>query len=1001
MNKRLIFLLFALGGVAALVYEVIWMRSFRAVFGSSAQSAAAVLAAYFGGMAVGNLLGAQWARRGRALWHYGAAELCVALAALLVAPWLSLFRSFYPTLYPWAAHQPALWTALKLLLALVALGPPTIAMGATLPLAIQALWPESGRLARATSLLYAVNVLGATLGAALAGFVLPMSVGVDGAIYLAAILNAVVGLSAIGLSLMEHRASATVRPAPATDPPVPLAAPARQSAWAISLAAMISGFGTLALEVLYVRILSFRSEGSVYSFSLMLVIFLLCLAAGSALIARLGDRVNLWRLLAVTQCTAMVGMLLCPFLFDLAGSVTSLAASDSLALEIARLGLVATVAMAPSVLLAGVTLPAIWKLASGDAQAMAHHVGRLTAVNTLAAVAGSLAMGFVLLPWLGLGGSLLLVAALYGALALVAFWIGYQGIGRWVGITASLGIPLAWFALGAWRLESAPLAKGETLVRHHDGAAATVSVIEQPGGHRTLRMNSNYTLGSSLSAARELSQGRLPLVLHPRPRRAAFIGVATGMTVSAALDFPLERVVAVELVAEVADALVDFKTWNRAVFDDPRVEVIVEDGRNYLLGTDEQFDVIVSDLFIPWHAGTGDLYTVEHFRTVADRLAEGGIFAQWLPGYQLTPDEVRTIVASLAEAFGAVTLWRDDFEQDRPLLCLVCYRDAARLDAAVLAAAAGRLDGRNGPPAMFLSSPLGTCMLYVAGDADLRAWSAGAPKNTDNFPFIEYATPGSYYLHRQRDVSGINKLLAGFRPRTWGYPQPALVEPPMDVALRAADLMCDAQTARAANNFQQEFRCLEQLIPLAGDVPGVAEHVLRVAARYRQRNMADRGDELLLALTSRPQAPIVALLALADLRRTEGKLPDAIDLLSRAVERVPQAAGIRRSLLDLLKETKQHTLIETHLRYLLETNPDEPYLRLDLAQALDRQGKTEDARAQIEVFRGLRLGDDRKNAWRYLRGLELGKYVDEAPPQQAASAPGDPAAQPDEPAGQP
>jgi spermidine synthase len=851
-------------------------------------------------------------------------------------------------------------------------------------LVISAIAPSSQRLAGATSLLYALNVLGATVGAALAGFVLPMSLGVNNAVYLAATINMLVGLGALALSVSQTSAAAATSAAPSA---VDVVAPAREAPRWIALVAIVSGFGTLALEVLYVRTLSFNTAGSVYNFGLMLVIFLLSLALGSAIVARLGDSWNLWRLLAVTQAAAMVGILLAPILFDLGMTLTTVGDGETYSSLLARFALVSLFTLGPPVILAGMVLPATWKLTARDAAEMSRYVGHLVASNTLAAVAGSLVTGFFLLPWLGLGGSLLLVAALYGALAIAGFWRGYRGIGRWIGCAVCLAIPAGWFASGAWRIDAVPLAKGEKLVRYRDGAGASVAVIEHANGHRTLKMNNNYTLGSSASAARELRQGRLPLVLHPRPRNVAFIGVATGMTVSAVKDFPVEHAVAIELVAEVGDALADFKTWNRSVFDDPRVELVVEDGRNYLLGTDEKFDVIVSDLFVPWHAGSGDLYSVEHFRTARSRLAEGGIFAQWLPGYQLTVDEIRTIAASLLEVFPAVTLWRNDFELDRPLVCLVCYKDAARLDAQALADASGRLAKTSGAADSFLSSPLGVCMLYVAGDATVRSWARGAPLNTDNHPYIEFTTPGSFHRHRQRDVAPIDRLLTGFRPRKWEYPESGRRAPPMDVALRAGDLMHDAQTARQANNFQQEYRCLMELIPIGADVPAVAEITIRVASRYRTRNMVSRGDELLLALSQQPQAPVVALVALADLRRTDGKMQDAIDLLSRAIERVPEATGIRHALLDLLKQSRQYGLIESHLQHILETRPDEPYLRLDLAQAFDRQGKTKEAQEQIERFRRLRLGEDRRKVWKYLRGLELGKYVDEAPAGEQASEP--------------
>ncbi|REK09460.1 MAG: hypothetical protein DWQ37_18675 [Planctomycetota bacterium] len=980
MRIAFIYLLFALGGVAALTYEVVWMRSCRTVFGSSTHSAAAVVAAFFGGMALGNWIGSRLARSGRPIRRYGLTEIWIGATALFVGPWLGLFHEAYPTLYPHLAADPLVGTAAKFMLALCALLPPTAGIGVTLPLVVRAVVRQPDRLARTTGQLYALNVLGAASGAALAGFVLPMWIGVSGGVYLAAALNLFVGLAALAYSLLS--AEQPVQLPSAVEEQVPLRkARWRPLAWVLTLTAILSGFGTLALEVLYFRILSFRTDGSVYSFSLMLIIFLVCLALGAFVVARFGDRTNLWRLLAVTQTAAMVGIFATPVLFDIGLGIASIGEVNTLGGQVARIALVAAPTMGLTVLLAGIVLPAVWKLAVRQPEAMGQSVGKLAAWNTLAGVAGSLLAGFLLLPRLGLGPSLLVVGALYGVVALVGFAQGFRGVPRWVGGTACLALFAAWYGGGVWKLIDRPnLASGETLLRYRNGAAATVAVVEHRGGHRTMRMNHTYTLGSSAAAARELRQGRLPLVLHGNPRSVAFIGVATGITASAALDFQVERAVAIELVPEVADALEDFARWNRSVADSPRVEVVVDDGRNFLLGTNEQFDVIVSDLFVPWHAGSGDLYSVEHFRAVAERLAPGGLFAQWLPGYQLTVEEIRSIVASLREAFASVTLWRCDFDARQPLLCLVCTPDrAASSDGRAIVGASRLLAEGKGPRAPFLSSVEGVAMLYVAGDRELAEWAEGAPLNSDDFPFIEYSTPGSYLRHRQRDLEPLNRWLADFRPRSWRFFARPLPDESLETSLSAADLLHDAQVARGKNHFESEFRSLIQLAQLAGDVPAVVDHTISAAMRYRSRQMMDRSEQLLETLTDRANPPAAALIALAGIREQDGRLPEAVDCLSRAIDEAPESTAIRESLVELLKQQEQYDLLEAHLQYLLDRNPDEPYRRLDLAQAFDRQGKLDQAREQIEQFRNLQLGNERRKAWQYLRGLQLGKYVDEYP----------------------
>lgn len=970
---RLLYPLFTLGGFAALVYEVLWMRRFRLVFGSSTRSAAVVLAAWFVGMALGSWLGARLARRPDPVRLYGLAELGVAATALLVAPWLLGFESIYPDLHAWAGG-PVWLLALKLMLAGVALVPPALAMGATLPLVARAVVTRPEHVARRTGLLYALNVLGATAGALVAGFALPPWLGIRAGVFLAVAINLAIGIAALGLARRLEPVAADLPRVPAQPQPE-----RERPEAALLLAAGASGFGTLALEVLCVRLLSQRSEGSVYTFSLMLAIFLLFLALGSLWVARVLDRTRAWRFLAWTQTGAVVGILLLPFLFELIPFLTLFSKEDSLAVRLVRFGTGSAIVLGVPVCLIGVVLPSTWKLAASSASRVGEQVGVLTAVNTLAGVAGSLVTGFALLPWLGLGGSTLLVAGLYAVLAGVCHARAHAGIRRWAGVAACLAIPAAWGVSGAWRIQLQPLAPGERLLRYRDGETASVAVLERSDGHRVLKLNHAYLLGSTAAADRELRQGRLPLLLHPDPARVALIGVATGMTASAVLDFPVERALAIELVPGVRDALADFAPWNRAFFRDPRVEVLVADGRDHLRGTRERFDVVIGDLFVPWEAGTGDLYSVEHFEAVSRRLAPGGLFAQWLPGYQLTPEELRTIAASFLEVFARVSLWRNDFDADQPLVALVGYPEGAAIDPDAVSRQCARLaSGRL--PAPFLSSPTGLGLLYVAGDAVLREWARGAALNRDDRPIIEYGTPRSVFLEKQRALP-VQELLAGFRPRVWDYDAPLPLERPIAEVFHAADLLQDAVVARLGHHLEREYRGLAELARTSADIPGVAESLVAAAARYRSRNLTDRSEALLAAVAEQPRPPVGALLALAELRRADGRERDAAVLLERAVELAPQPSPIRRPLAELLVGEGLYARAEPHLRHLIEVDPDDALLRIELAVVLDRQGRAEEAAAEVARVRALPDSGDREALWRRLRRRGLGRYLAAPPPQ--------------------
>lgn len=974
LRNVLIYLMFFVSGATGLIYEVIWMRALRLVLGSSVEAASTVLATFLGGLALGSFLGARLSLKGNPLKRYAIAELVVAGTALLVPLWLAAYQAVYPSLYDWCGGNPLALRAVQLLMSLLAMGPPTIAMGTTLPLVSREVVKGMDRFAWHTALLYALNTLGAMTGAFFAGFHLPIWLGMNGSISLAAVLNVLVGIFAWMMS--GHSSSESVHSQPATTSDAGSALASRQRiSLSLLLLAGLSGFGSLALEVVYFRMLSYHTEGSVYSFSLMLVFVLAFLALAALWVAKNLDQQNAWRFLAWTQLTVVFVLMITPLVFRGLPYFAGYEPDDSFVERMIRYSITSAAILGPSMLLIGVVLPCTWKLAAADLAQSGRVVGLLTGVNTLAAVAGSVAAGFFLLPRFGLGLTSFAVTCVYGIVAVLSMLHGYRGFRRWLGCGACLALIVGWFVVGGWRIQLLRLEQGQKLISFDDGSDATVAVIERVDGHRVLKVNHDYTLGSSAGADREVRQGRLPLILHPNPKRVAFVGVATGMTVSAALDFPVERVAAVELLQGVADTLPQFAEWNGDVANDPRVEIVVEDGRNFLVGTNEAFDVVISDLFVPWHAGTGDLYSVEHYQAVRGRLAPGGIFAQCLPGYQLSVEELRCVTASLMKVFPNVVLWRNDYDIKYPILCLTGYRDDISLDLEAVRRHADRFKNTKGPPAKFLEDSTGLPLLFVCGPKTLAEWCEGAPLNTDNHPVIEFSTPKSLFQHKQRELQPIHDLLAEIRSHTWPYDQ-QLAEPPVQELFRITDLVIEAQQAFKKHNFELEFRKVRELAQLAGDSPSVTGFVLFVANRYQKRKMNDRAVELMELLTEFEETPVQVLLALAREYNAEGNEAKAIEALDRAIERDPEKTVPRKTIVELLERSREYAPAEPHLRKLVELEPSDPFLKIDLAKNLHLQKKPKEARATIDEFLKSWDGTKSEEVWKYLRTSGLGRYVD-------------------------
>jgi spermidine synthase len=286
-------------------------------------------------------------------------------------------------------------------------------------------------------------------------------------------------------------------------------------------------------------------------------------------------------------------------------------------------------------------------------------------------------------------------------------------------------------------------AKGETLLAVQEGSHGIVAVVDRPSIHdRRIKVDNYYTLGGLASRDNELLQGQLPLLLHPSPKAVLHIGSATGISPAGALSFPVKRVVAVELIPEVTDlARLYFADANRRLYDDPRVEAVIADGRNYLLGTRERFDVIVSDLFIPWHAGTGYLYSQEQFVLAKSRLADGGIFCLWLPLYQLSPDEFRMIVATFLRVFPQTTLWRGDFFADKPIVALIGHPDERPINLVDLEQRLTGLRESGELRQKIFRDLAGVLMLYAGNLSGASKRYADVPINTDDRPLLEYLAP--------------------------------------------------------------------------------------------------------------------------------------------------------------------------------------------------------------------------------------------------------------------
>ncbi|MCA1616377.1 MAG: tetratricopeptide repeat protein [Acidobacteria bacterium] len=762
-HKRLprrVLLAFALSGISALVYEVIWVRLLGDLFGHTAYAVQAVLAVFFGGLALGSFLSDRLRLDGRGLLKaYAAIEVVVGIAGLLFPLTVSLVTPFYDRLAPLEFETGAA-LLFRLAAALLLLVVPTALMGATLPLVIKWQTVRGGEQKSGVATLYAANTVGGALGAWASAFVLVPSLGVSYALAVAALGNFAAALLAVSLIRESAGSSADGGARGAADVDTPAAEsfadetepPAVEPTLTATRAAALlcaTGFVAISLEVLWTRSLDQVLAGTVYSFATVLSVFLLGIALGSWMYRALIRPRSLLRVFAAAEVLLANYVIASLFLIYFTPGVSA-RLGQSLGLGFVRRGVIlesllsALILLAPAVCM-GVIFPLLLDAARGRQRPAP--VGLLVAANTVGSVLGPLVAGFFLLPRVGLRGSLLVMAALCLLLAAAAQLFGASRAKAWPVVAAGAAAAVVLFVLAPRDIRTWGV-PGERLIDYREDPAASVSVVESGGAarERRLKVNNTYSLGGGRGVFTERRQGHLPMLLHPSPQRVLVLGVGTGNTLGAVALHGPRRLAAVELVPGVLElARKHFATTNYRVLDDPRVAVFTGDALRVARATPEKYDLVVADLFHPWQAGVGSLYSREHFAAVRRALDGGGVFCQWLPLYQLSEEDLKTVVRTFLAAFPEASAWLGNFGTGTPILALVGSNDPVQLrwkrweDSL----ADGRL--REALKAVYLDQPAEVLGGYVGGRAALERFAGAGPINSIGRPAVEFSAPGTLY----------------------------------------------------------------------------------------------------------------------------------------------------------------------------------------------------------------------------------------------------------------
>jgi len=690
-DRAALLVIFFLSGSSALVHQVVWSRSLALVFGSTTYAVSTVLAAFMGGLAAGSLwMGRRGDRVVNPLRFYAMLELAIAVMAVAVLFALPALGPVYRLANEAAGGSIVALSALRFLLACAALLPPTIMMGATLPILSahveRSRAAEGGVAGRLTSALYAANTVGAVGGAALAGFALLPSLGMRASAIVAALANLAAAAGALRLS---RRPGATLG-AGAGRPLAGASAPdsGRRSLMPVMAVALgISGAGALIFEVGWTRVLSLVLGSSTQAFSIMLTTFLAGLAAGSAWATRrLGRFSNPMMAFAVAEIgaglSAFLGLYLfaeLPWAFLVLFGATG--ESAPALFQMGRFFLAGLVMLVPTLFM-GATFPLAVRALMLDGAQASRSVGFLYAVNTAGAIAGALAAGFLLIPVIGLQPALIagcLVTLLAGALAL-AFNPGARPVLRYgmagvllACLPALPGAAPEWNSMlmstGVFQYAAryrAQFASRRQFMEYHashpqlfykDGPTTAVAVekrAERIDGqiNIVLSINGKVDASSVGDMATQIMVGQLPLLVSPHKTPSVMvIGMGSGVTAGSALSHPISKLSLIEIEPAIIEASRWFDGVNNRPLEDPRTVLRINDARNDLMISRETYDVIISEPSNPWLSGPARLFTREFFELAASRLNEGGVLSQWVQLYGMDGDSVRAVLRTFASVF--------------------------------------------------------------------------------------------------------------------------------------------------------------------------------------------------------------------------------------------------------------------------------------------------------------------------------------------------------------
>lgn len=667
-NTILLFLFF-LSGFTSLLYELVWIRELSVVFGKTILATSIVVAVYMAGLGLGSIY---WGRRidqdGNSIKIFGILQFSISASCFIVLILFSILPLLYKSVFQAFNLSPNSPLILIFLTSSLFMLVPTFMMGGTLPVISKCFIKSNLGIGSGIGKLYAINTLGGIIGAWLTGYFLIGSIGQTKTQLLAIIVNVILGFAAFSLSSKEkhgYQVDIKIEEVEETGYPDYIVKFSL-------LVAGLSGFCSLSYEILSIRALSVFLVNSSYSFSSILIIFLLGISIGSFIFAKfLSDKKHLLLILALSQ--VVIGLYLfivTAFLNELPILLFPL---NNYLLKIPLLKIVFPGLFLSFILLfiptvaMGISFPAVCKVYTSSIDNIGEKIGGVYLLNTIGSIIGPLFAAFLLIPLLGVSKGIIAVACINLCLGilLLLFEKGLKNKARFIAANIVLIIISIFFAhrgINKSIIHPPSIHKlstpSEAILYYKETTDGTVLVREDKStGIKTLYVNNNAVCGIVYDAVIVVKMlGHLPFIINPMAKDIFIIGFGTGITTAEAAKHRVRNIDCVEICPGLKEASKYFSDFNNNIVSNPKVNFIDGDGRNHLLLTNKKYDIISCD---PTHPtlGCGNLYTREYFQLCKEHLKSGGVVSQYLPLHRLSTHDFKSIIKTFYSVFPHTSVW--------------------------------------------------------------------------------------------------------------------------------------------------------------------------------------------------------------------------------------------------------------------------------------------------------------------------------------------------------